>query len=209
MSNHIGGSYNTDYKILSMSDLILFCIDKITSSGEICTFERLVAECYTRFPKVFSFKRYPQWPDSLKFDRPLRTLREKGLIVGSIKDHFLLTDFGRLKLAEVINNLQSESGLLKREPPKKKSQSRSTDDRLIEYLKSDPYFQHYIKNPKELSMSEAEFRNILRCTLETPLRVVKQNLEYYKKVAKSYNEDELYNFLVKCGEKFLTEGNSG
>jgi len=205
------GKNNSDkinYEALSMLELIMICIDTVTSSGETCTFERLVAECFTRFPKVFAFKRYPQWPDSLKFDRPLRTLREKGLIVGSIKDHFLLTDFGRLKLLEVRNKSQHSGSLTKKKMAKKGS-SRSTDDRLVEYLKSDPNFQNFLRNSEECSISEAEFRKLLRCTLETPQRVLKQNLEYYKKVAMSYNEDKLYNFLIKCGEKFLQEGKGG
>jgi len=51
-------------------------------------------------------------------------------------------------------------------------------------------------------MSEPEFRNLLRCTLETPLRVLKQNLEYYKKLAEAYDEKELIDFLLLCERRF-------
>lgn len=55
------------YEGISIHDLILLGIHYITEEGETCTFERLVAECFKRFPEVFRFKRYPQWPKSLKF----------------------------------------------------------------------------------------------------------------------------------------------
>ncbi len=82
------------YAKIEMQYLILLGIYSVFKKGEICTFERLVAECFKKFPKTFAFKRYPKWPDSLKFDRPLRTLRQKGLIVGGANDYFSLTKFG-------------------------------------------------------------------------------------------------------------------
>ena len=59
------------YTHIPIEHLILLGIYLVIEKGETCTFENLVAECFHQFPKVFSFKRYPQWPDSLKFDRPL------------------------------------------------------------------------------------------------------------------------------------------
>jgi hypothetical protein len=52
-------------------------------------------------------------------------------------------------------------------------------------------------------MSESEFRGLLRCTLETPERVLKQNLEYYKKVAKSYDEKQILKFLLTSESLFI------
>ena len=61
--------YNKNvYKSIDISDLILFSVYLVTESKEKCTFERLVAECFNNFPKVFAFKRYPQWPDALELD---------------------------------------------------------------------------------------------------------------------------------------------
>lgn len=83
-----GNLIEKPYLNFHSKELILLGINFVLESNEKCTFERLVAECFTRFPEFFSFKRYPQWPDSMKFDRGLRTLRAEGLIVGSSKDHF-------------------------------------------------------------------------------------------------------------------------
>jgi len=187
------------HKNISIHDLILLGIYLVIKKGETCTFERLVAECFNRFPKIFGFKRYPHWPDSLKFDRPLRTLREKGLIVGTSTSEFNLTEFGKQKAIRIAKKLKKG-----RFTPEAKREGgiRSIDDRLIEYIKNSEYYRKFLRNPEELSISEPGFRELLRCTMETPLRVVKQNLEYLKKLSQSYNEPQIGSFLRYC-EKII------
>jgi len=80
---------------MKKTDQILFAIYSVTSSGEKCNFERLIKECFTLFPETFSFSKYPQWPDSLKLDRQLRTLRKRKLITGDPKTSFFLTKLGK------------------------------------------------------------------------------------------------------------------
>lgn len=194
------------YTKLSLKELIIFGIYSVLKKGETCTFERLVAECFTNFPKVFSFKRYPQWPDSLKLDRPLRKLRAEGLIVGGAggrysPGEFQLTEFGEQKAKEVEDILNNRKPTIS--PKKTKPAGRSVDEKLLNYLKENPKFKEFVENPDSFSISESEFRNILRCTLETSERVLKQNLEYYKNVAKSFNEKEIVNFLTVCEKKFI------
>ena len=88
-------------KKMKKTDQILFAIYSVTSSKDKCNFERLIKECFTLFPETFSFSKYPQWPDSLKLDRQLRTLRKRKLINGDPKTYFSLTKPGK-KIAEEI-----------------------------------------------------------------------------------------------------------
>jgi hypothetical protein len=184
------------YEKVETQDLIIYAIYSVIKSKEVCTYERLVKECFQKFPKVFSFKKYPQWPDSLKFDRPLRTLRAKGLIVGSVRDHFELTRFGQVLAHETESLLlgKAKTTMAKRSG----SIGRSVDDKIIQTLKQSDAFKRFHKNPESFKISETEFRSLLRCTLETPERVLKQNLEYYRNVAKSYNEKDVIQFLSAC-----------
>jgi len=195
------------YAKIPIGDLILVGILNVLRSGEICTFERLVAECFIKFPKVFGFKRYPHWPDSLKLDRPLRNLREKGFITGTVRDHFELTQFGYTKALDVESILKEKKKATYRK--KIVSKGRSADDRLIEHIKNSSAFMKFSSAPENFSVSLPEFLELLRCTLETPLRVIKQNLEYLKNLAKLYKEDEIYKFLILCEEKFLKGGANG
>lgn len=170
------------YLNLNLQDLIIIGIFYVSEKNETCTFEKLVAECYQKFPKSFSFKRYPQWPDSLKLDRPIRTLRNKGLIVGTIKDVIFLTQFGREKAIELIKLLEKPSKNIHKNY--QKITSRSADDRIIEFVKNSYKFKAFINDKENFDITEIEFRNLLRCTFETPIRILKQNLEYYLKLAR-------------------------
>ena len=80
------------YRRISLNELILF---SIFSTAEKCTFEELIKECFTLFPKSFSFLGISKWPDSRKLDRPLRTLRKRKLIRGNPKTFFSLTKYGK------------------------------------------------------------------------------------------------------------------
>jgi hypothetical protein len=189
----------------SIEELILYGIYSVRKAKETCTFERLVAACFEKFPKVFGFRRYPHWPDALKFDRPLRKLREKGLIVGESRQYFELTQFGEEKAKEIEKIIKTDGIPSLNKLPS----TRSNEDRLINYVKNHPLFKSYLANPADFSFSGDSFRNLLMCTLETPIRILKQNLAYFKKLAKSYNEEEIIQFLKVCEEKFIKEAEKG
>jgi len=186
------------YKEIPKENLIVFSIYSVTQNGEGCSFERLVKECFTSFPKAFGFSRYPQWPDSLKFDRPLRTLRERGWIIGGAKTLFSLTKFGE-KIAKETEETLTASILNKKTAQKS---LRGADTNLVNFLKESLAFKKFLEDRKSFSITEMELRGLLRCTLETPPRVLKQNLQYSKNLADDYNEKELFDFLEAC-EQFL------
>lgn len=176
--------------------LIVFGIHSVVTQKEECTSERLIKECFTLFPKKFGMTRYSQWPDTLRFDRDLRKLREQGLITGNPKISFSLTKFGE-KLAK-------ETGAILKTGARRKIEyktGRGTDINWINYLKKSEQFQRFLKDKKRFSITEMEFRNLLRCTLESPIRILKQNLLYSKNLAKEFKEKKLVKFLEVCSQK--------
>lgn len=94
------------YGKLSINDLILFSIYLVVENKEKCTFEKLVKECFTLFPKSFSFSKFPKWPDSRKLDRPLRSLRKRKLISGCPKTFFSLTKLGKKTAGETAKTFR-------------------------------------------------------------------------------------------------------
>lgn len=96
------------YKDKSINGLILFGIYSVVEKKEKCTFEKLIKECFTLFPKVFSFSKHPKWPDSRKLDRPLRTLRKRKLITGNPKTSFSLTKQGKKRAEEIIKTFRQK-----------------------------------------------------------------------------------------------------
>jgi len=94
------------YKQKSVNDLILFAIYSVSTRKEKCTFEKLMKECFTLFPRAFCFSQYKKWPDSRKLDRPLRALRDKKLIKGDPKNYFSLTKNGKKSAEEIARTLK-------------------------------------------------------------------------------------------------------
>lgn len=185
------------YKGVQINYLIVFGMYSVLTRNEKCTFEKLVAKCFNLFPKAFSFARYPQWPDSLKFDRPLRILREKGLVIGNPRGFFSLTKFGEKIAKDTAKILRV--GISKKMPSYRIG--RDAEMNLITSLKSNEVFQRFLKNQDKSLITEMEIRNLLHCTLETPSRIVKQNLIYAKNLAKEFNERLLFKFLDLCHQK--------
>lgn len=94
------------YQNIPILDLILYAVYSLISRRELCTFEKLVKECFDLFPKSFSFKENSRWPDSRKLDRPLRTLRKKELITGTPETFFSLTKKGQNSAIEISKILR-------------------------------------------------------------------------------------------------------
>ena len=92
------------YSKLGINGLILFSMNSVIEKGKECTFEILIKECFTDFPKAFSFKSHPQWPDSRKLDRALRSLRNQNFIIGDPKTYFNLTKAGKKTAEDISKN---------------------------------------------------------------------------------------------------------
>ena len=188
--------FEASYTEMDLHSLLLICISNIVANNEDCTFERLVYECFTNFPKAFCLFRYPQWPDSNKLDRPLRKLRERGLIVGSPKMGFLLTENGKHYVARAKKMLERQ---MKLKPTTRILKGKERN--FIAYIKSSELYQRFERDRINFNLAEQEFIDLLRTTLETPKRVLRQNLAHYKKLAEDSGDVKLQEFLISCEAK--------
>ena len=160
---------NNKYIKLSLEDLILISVLSVKSKSEDCTFERLVKECFVLFPKKFAFSRYPNWPDPLKMDRPLRKLKERGLLTGSRTDNFQLSLFGKKLSSRLARQLKlHELDTLLHRP----NQGRK-EKRIFERIKESPLFQNFLIKGPDFESSKTEIKSLFLCTVETPNRIVK------------------------------------
>jgi len=189
-------NHETMYSQMDINSLLLICIDNIITNSDDCTFEKLVYECFTSYPKVFSLFRYPQWPDSNKLDRPLRKLRERGLIVGSPKMGFLLTEDGKHQVARVRKALERQ---IKIKPTRRILKGKERN--FVAYLKSTELYQKFKNDKYNFDLTEQDFIDILRGTLETPKRVLRQTLGQYKKLAEEISDIDLQEFLLACEDR--------
>ncbi len=91
------------YQDLDINKLILYSIFSLSGKKTKAIFENILKECFLLFPESFSLSLYADWPDARKIDRPLRSLRQKGLIKKDFNNCFSLTKKGDKKIQELIN----------------------------------------------------------------------------------------------------------
>jgi len=180
-----------------LDDLVVYCVREILAAGEECTFERLVYECFTRFPAAFSLIRYPQWPDSARINKCwLRCRTDKGWIVGSVKEGFRLTAAGERVAEKVARTLEGHSQ--PQELPAVAKTFRERHDAMVARMRQSPLFARFAASPQTFAATEMELRQLLSATLETPLRVLRQNLHAYRAAAEAYSATDVLEFLAKC-----------
>lgn len=186
------------YSKLILEKLILFSILSILRKKGECTFERLVKESYVLFPESFRFYRYPEWPDSLKLDRPLRDLRKHRYILGNPKTKYSLTKLGEKYAVIVEKELRNEQ-LLGERPSVNVGRK---EKKLLDYLKSSPEFQKYLVRREESNIERAQIIKLSFSTMETSPKALVKNLEFLKDLSKAAKENELENFINFCIEKY-------
>jgi hypothetical protein len=181
------------YSSISLTKLTILAINEIVSNGEECAYERVVKECFTLFPKRFSFQRYPEWPDGTRVKIEILRCRDNGWVTGNEKNGFQITLLGKRAAQEVLKDLQEE-----RVKKQRTGQIRDRGDTIIKYLKESEPFRRFQQNKEDFDISEGEFRRLLVATFETPPRVLKQNLNYCLDICEQYGENELFEFLKQC-----------
>lgn len=181
------------YNSISLTKLTIFAIHEITNNSEECAYERVVKECFTLFPKRFSFQRYSEWPDGSRIKIEILRCRDNGYVTGNEKNGFQITLLGKRVAQEVLKELQE--GKVKKQ---RIGQARDRGDTITKYLKESEPFRRFQQNRQDFNISEGEFRRLFVATFETPPRVLKQNLNYCLDVCKQYGENELFEFLKEC-----------
>lgn len=184
------------YTSVSLTKLTIFAISRIAKNGEECAYERVVKECFSLFPKRFSFQRYPDWPDGTRVKIEILRCRDKGWLTGNEKNGFQITSLGKRVAEEVLKELKQ--GPTKKLRP---TQTRDRGDTIVSYLKKSDPFRRYQENKENFIINEEEFRKLIVSTFETPPKVLEQNLNYCFDLCSEYGEKELCDFLKKCREQ--------
>ena len=193
----MGNSFDESiYTGVSLTKLTGFAISKIAKNGEECAYERVVKECFSLFPKRFSFQRYPDWPDGTRVKIEILRCRDKGWLTGNEKNGFQITSLGKRVAEEVLKELKQ--GPTKKLRP---TQTRDRGDTIVSYLKKSDPFRRYQENKENFIITEEEFRKLIVSTFETPPKVLEQNLNYCFDLCSEYGEKELCDFLEKCREQ--------
>jgi hypothetical protein len=187
----------TNFRI-SLDDMILMSLGSILKRKPKCSFGDLVYECFRNYPQHFSLREYPNYPDSLKLDRPLRNLRLKGFIKGSPVTHYSFTSIG----GNYINRLNK---LYKGKViPDTTTATRSPIVRKLNKIKNSKDFKGFLDKKNKYFCNDMIFRSLLETTLETPKENIIQEIDILLQQANKQKENSLFKYLKKH-EKYYKE----
>ena len=176
-------------KQLNIEDLLILGIDSVIKKKKKCSFGDLIKEVFSKYPKLFSIADYPKWPDSLKLDRPLRSLRSEGFITGSPTTFYSLTALGREKIRALKDKIFLSAG-------EKRKPTRSPSLSILTELEKGEEFEAYLSDRQSFKPNNMKIRALLRFTLETPRKIVIAHLNFLRRIAHKVKKSDLEFFLT-------------
>lgn len=192
------------YENISYDDLITYVVFQLTSrdeSSRSTIFEDIVAEAFRLFPRRFSLRGYPQWPDSAVVNKSwLRCRTDKKLISGSVKDGFKLTPSG-LKVADSVSRKLNQKpdpdfggGL--------RSELRTQAGRLIRSLENSRQYREYKENGDVDSYTDYDLSELLLALPDSPSSRLRTNLAHFRDTAELYQRVDVIEFLDRLESRF-------
>jgi len=175
----------------SLEDLILIGINNVLNKKRKCSYGDLINELFSSYPNLFSIADYPKWPDTLKLDRPLRTLRSDRLVTGSPITFYSLTPLGsdRIRFIKKKEKLPLPAKLTK--------PTRSPSLTIFKELEQNEDFKSFIADEEHFTPNNMRIRSITKFTLETPKKVILTHLNYLKNVAHQGKKQKVEAYLSR------------
>ena len=197
---------------LSNIDIALFSLYRLGGAEHSVHTEDIALECFRVAPSRFSWKKYPEYPESeparsALFDarkekagrlvkRVDRDIREPGRRLDSRMEWILTAagiDYVKARL-EKLDKLVSD-GL-------KEQTARQEAQRFLNELERHPAFRKFISTGNCETVEPHEFTDFLRCTLDSSSGKIRERLETLKTRAYDGQRGGLLNFLEGCERRF-------
>ena len=173
------------------------------------TAEDLISACFVLFPKRFSMRKYPQYPDSGTVSRRWGDCKSKGYLRGNATRGFKITAKGKRRAEKIEKSLGKPLKPVRVQKPKTTRKSGSTQPVHPElkahagkYIRSIRASDAYKRYRNQETLNEFDFRSMLLCTMESPPPTLSRNMEQFKEYVNIYKRKDLLVFLEFCEVKF-------
>jgi hypothetical protein len=187
---------------LSAKDITIYALYLLRGWQNRVHTEDIALECFRLAPSLFSWIKYPQYPDI----QPVRFALEKtGKLVKGESERskkkesiggWMLTEEGLEWIKQ--NKFKIESQLGRNKP----TGYRAVSDRKIRTLINSEAYKKFLTTQEESDISFAEFAESLTCTVNTSKKDLNNKLDILKSIAHESNREEIKVFLNYCKEKF-------
>ena len=196
------------YAKTPLNDLVVYSIYSLHAKGSAIPAEDIISACFVLFPRRFSLRKYPQWPDSAAVSRRWSECKSKGYLRGNALQGFQLTARGAKRAQKIektlgkvtIRPMPSSKPKLPLQPvltvhPELKARAK----KYVRSIESSDAYRHY---KRKAPINEYDFRSLLLCTMESPPATLARNLEQFKDYVRIHDRMDLLTFLESSEGKF-------
>lgn len=198
------------YSKITLNDLVVYSIYYSHKQGSAITSEDIISACFTLFPKRFSLRKYPHWPDAGIVSRRWGACKSKGYLRGNAINGFELTARGIKRAEKVERALGKPLKPVRAAKPKVgkpavpaveavRPELKAHAKKYVRSMEMSDAYKHY---RKKMPLNEFDFRSLLLCTMESPPATLRRNLEQFEEYAGIVERDDLLKFLAFCEDTF-------
>jgi len=203
------------YTKIILNDLVVYSVYYLHKQGSEITSEDIISACFVLFPKRFSMRKYPQYPDSGIVSRRWSDCKSRGYLKGNATKGFQITARGIKRAEKVEKALGQPLKFVRVQKPKSRKTAAapvaSIPAELIhpelkahakKYVRSIEMSDAYKHFKKGLPINEFDFRSLLLCTMESPPTTLARNLNQFKEYVNIHERKDLSSFLEFVEGKF-------
>jgi len=187
---------------LTNIDIAVYALYRLGGGASRVDTEEVAMECYRLAPDRFSWKLYPEYPDSepgrsALFDA--RKPKKGGLVRGSKGKGmgWMLTPAGIDRVQLLLPQLEKLTAGEMQE-----RSDRQLIQRYMNELEKHPAYQKFVKAGNCDGVKEYEFTDFLRCGLDSGARVIRDRLESVQTRAYGVGRNGIVEFLQLCEKRF-------
>ena len=203
------------YTKIILNDLVVYSVYYLHKQGSEITSEDIISACFVLFPKRFSMRKYPQYPDSGIVSRRWSDCKSRGYLKGNATKGFQITARGIRRAEKVEKALGKPLKSVRVQKPQSRKTAAapvaSIPAELIhpelkahakKYVRSIEMSDAYKHFKKGLPINEFDFRSLLLCTMESPPTTLARNLNQFKEYVNIHERKDLSSFLEFVEGKF-------
>ena len=209
----------TIYTKIILNDLVVYSVYYLHKQGHAVTSEDIISACFVLFPKRFSMRKYPQYPDSGIVSRRWGDCKSKGYLKGNATKGFQITARGIKKAQKVERALGKPLKPVRVRKPASSPKGKAEKPAVVstpviqtvhpelkahakKYVRSIEMSDAYKHFKKGLPINEFDFRSLLLCTMESPPTTLSRNLYQFKEYVDIHERKDLSSFLEFVEGKF-------
>jgi len=197
---------------LSNIDIALYSLYRLGGAEHSVHTEDIALECFKLAPSRFSWKKYPQYPESEPAREALFDARRErgGELVRRIdrdvrnptrrldsRMEWMLTPAGVDYVKARLARLEE----LVAEVPRQQT-ARQETQKLLNELERHTAFRKFTATGDCETVETHEFTDFLRCTLDSSPGKIRERLETLKTRAHDAQRGEILAFLERCEQRF-------